>query len=98
MFNNTLKANRVSYASSGQYFSRRIDTNYRYSDVPAMLEIAAQSPGLRFTGTLGLLLRARMEGKIPALRPLLETMQRSTSFRLSQSVLKAALQQVGESA
>lgn len=57
---------------------------------------AAQTLGLAFTGTLGILLRAKAEAKIPALHPVLQLLQQRTSFWLSESVYQAALSQAGE--
>lgn len=51
--------------------------------------------GLRFTGTIGLLLLAKRQGKIPLLRPLLDQL-RSHKFHLSDRVYAAVLQQAGE--
>ena len=57
---------------------------------------AAQTLGLAFTGTLGILLRAKAEAKIPALHPVLQLLQQRTSFWLSESVYQAALRQARE--
>lgn len=57
---------------------------------------AAQTLGLAYTGTLGILLRAKVEGKVQALRPVLDLLKQRTSFWLSEPVYQAALTQVGE--
>jgi uncharacterized protein len=57
---------------------------------------AAQSLGLAYTGTLGILLRAKAERRIPALRPVLELLKHRTSFWLSDAVYQAALDRAGE--
>ena len=57
---------------------------------------AAQALGIAFTGTLGVLLRAKTEGNIPALRPVLELLAARTTFWLSQTVHAAVLKQAGE--
>ena len=57
---------------------------------------AAQTLGLNYTGTLGTLLRAKAERRIPALRPVLELLKQRTSFWLSEPVYQAALTQAGE--
>jgi uncharacterized protein len=41
---------------------------------------------LDFTGTLGVLLRAKRAGKLPALKPVLDRLTQQHSFRLSQSL------------
>jgi predicted nucleic acid-binding protein len=58
---------------------------------------AASALGIAYTGTLGVLLRAKAEGKIPALRPLLALLATRTTFWLSPPVQAAALKQAGES-
>lgn len=58
---------------------------------------AASALGITYTGTLGVLLRAKSEGRIPALKPLLELLAKRTTFWLSQPVQAAALKQAGES-
>jgi len=57
---------------------------------------AAHFLGIRYTGTLGVLLRAKEEGKLPALRPVLGLMQKRTTFWLADEVRKAALAKAGE--
>lgn len=59
---------------------------------------AAQALGISFTGTLGVLLRGKVEGKLAALRPVLELMKRRTTFWLGTSIHEAALRKAGESA
>ena len=58
---------------------------------------AALALGIGYTGTLGVLLRGKMEGKIPAMRPLLELLAKRTTFWLSAPVQAAVLKQAGES-
>jgi uncharacterized protein len=58
---------------------------------------AAVALGIAYTGTLGVLLRAKAEGKIPALRPVLGLLAARTTFWLSPAVESAALKQAGES-
>jgi predicted nucleic acid-binding protein len=50
---------------------------------------------LTFTGTLGILLRAKAEGRIPRIQPLLEHLGR-LGFRLSERTRKAILKKAGE--
>jgi predicted nucleic acid-binding protein len=52
--------------------------------------------GLRITGTVGLLMRARRQGLIPNLRTDLDRLRSETTFRLSESVYRQALLAVGE--
>jgi uncharacterized protein len=56
----------------------------------------ARSLGVPVTGTLGVLLRAKQVGTVPALKPLLDTLIAQHSFRLSRSLYEQALRQVGE--
>lgn len=58
---------------------------------------AAAALGIAYTGTLGVLLRAKAEGKIPALKPVLGLLANRTTFWLSPAVEAAALKQAGES-
>jgi uncharacterized protein len=58
---------------------------------------AAAALGIAYTGTLGVLLRAKAEGKISALRPVLGLLATRTTFWLSPAVESAALKQAGES-
>jgi predicted nucleic acid-binding protein len=57
---------------------------------------AARALGIDYTGTLGVLLRAKAEGKLAALSPALALMQQRTTFWLSEEVHRAALAQAGE--
>jgi predicted nucleic acid-binding protein len=57
---------------------------------------AANSLGIAYTGTLGVLLRAKSDGRIAALRPILDLLRQRTTFWLATDVLKAALKQAGE--
>ena len=52
--------------------------------------------GHDYTGTLGVLLRAKAEGKLAALSPALALMRQRTTFWLSEEVYRAALAQAGE--
>lgn len=56
----------------------------------------ARSLGLQVTGTLGVLLRARQVGMLPALKPVLDGLIQKHKFRLSRSFYEQALRQVGE--
>lgn len=58
---------------------------------------AAAALGIAYTGTLGVLLRAKAEGKISTLRPVLRLLATRTTFWLSPVVEGAALKQAGES-
>lgn len=57
---------------------------------------AAHALGIRYTGTLGVLLRAKSEGKLAALQRVLALMRQRTTFWLSEEILRAALAQAGE--
>jgi predicted nucleic acid-binding protein len=56
----------------------------------------ADSLGLAYTGTLGVLVRAKAEGLISEVRPILAELER-LGFRLSASARAAALKLAGES-
>ena len=51
--------------------------------------------GLRLTGTIGVLIRAKREGLVDTLRPLLDQL-RQKSFWISESLYRSALVAVGE--
>lgn len=51
--------------------------------------------GLRFTGTLGVLLRAKRSGRLEALAPILHRLD-SLGFRLASTVRAATLRLAGE--
>ena len=55
----------------------------------------AEKLGLSVTGTLGVLVRAKLDNVIPSIRPLLAKMRR-TNFRLSLKIEAEALKQAGE--
>ncbi len=57
--------------------------------------LAARLVGLKFVGTVGLLLLAKQTGKIAAVRPLLDELK-VQKFHLSDKVYQAALNQAGE--
>ncbi|WP_201747953.1 DUF3368 domain-containing protein [Chitinophaga vietnamensis] len=50
---------------------------------------------LNYTGTLGILLKAKQSGLLKALRPLLERIQ-ATNFRFSKNVFEELLKIAGE--
>ena len=56
----------------------------------------ARQMGLDFTGTVGVLLRAKRAGKLPALKPILDIMIQRQSFRLSRPLYEGVLRQAGE--
>ncbi len=52
--------------------------------------------GLDFTGTVGVLLRAKRVGKLPALKPILDLLMQQNRFRLSRGLYEKVLGQAGE--
>lgn len=58
--------------------------------------LAARVLGIPYTGTLGVLLRAKSEQRLPALGPVLDLLQQRTTFWLNDVVRAAALKQAGE--
>jgi uncharacterized protein len=59
---------------------------------------AARNLGLAITGTLGILLRAKVCGRLSALKPVLDQLIRDQNFRLSRPLYEQVLLQVGEQA
>lgn len=55
----------------------------------------AQAHGIPLIGTLGIILRARKQGRIPAARPLVDRLL-AVGSRLNGGLIEAALKQVGE--
>ncbi|HEY9047033.1 MAG TPA: DUF3368 domain-containing protein [Ohtaekwangia sp.] len=55
----------------------------------------AQSLGLTVTGTLGIFIKAKRQGLIPAVKPIL-TKLAGTDFRVSEKLLKSILDLTGE--
>lgn len=62
-----------------------------------LARLHAEALKLSFTGTLGILLRAKVEGRIPRIEPLLARLHR-LGFRLSAKTRAAVLKLAGESA
>ena len=58
-------------------------------------EVAVQL-GLRTIGILGILLRAKSAGFIPAVKPVVDALQRDAGFWLSESLRKQVLSAAGE--
>ncbi|MBE9102513.1 DUF3368 domain-containing protein [Vacuolonema iberomarrocanum] len=58
-------------------------------------KVAAQY-GLKLRGLVGLLIYAKQQGVIPALKPILDRLIEQAGFRVSQTLYKQALQEVGE--
>ncbi|CUU10469.1 Predicted nucleic acid-binding protein, contains PIN domain [Armatimonadetes bacterium GBS] len=55
----------------------------------------ARQQGVRVIGTLGVLLRAKQEGFVPAVKPLVEALQ-STGFRITPALQREVLRLAGE--
>ncbi|MEE4285084.1 MAG: DUF3368 domain-containing protein [Mariniphaga sp.] len=55
----------------------------------------AEKLNLRFSGSFGLILRAKQMGKVKKIRPLIEKIKK-TNFRFSEQLLQAVLDEAGE--
>ena len=55
----------------------------------------AQELGIQVTGTLGILLKAKKQGIIPAVRPLIRKLQ-AVNFRMGEPLITAILTEAGE--
>ena len=53
---------------------------------------------MRKTGVVGLLVRAKVEGRIPSLRRELERLRQEAGFRIADDLVRAAVEAVGEDA
>jgi uncharacterized protein len=58
---------------------------------------AAERIGIRVSGTLGTLVRAKRKGHVPEVKPLLERLRTETNFRISEQLYQRALAESGES-
>ena len=56
----------------------------------------AKSLGLKVTGVVGILLRARREGSLPSLRRALEEVREQAGFRIAEALVADVLRQIGE--
>ena len=56
----------------------------------------AEQLGLSVKGTIGVLVIARDQGLIPALRPYFERIQQQTNFHISAALLERILRDAGE--
>jgi len=52
--------------------------------------------GLDITGLIGILIRAKLEGKVPSLREELDRLRKGTGFWIGDEIYQQALQAVGE--
>jgi predicted nucleic acid-binding protein len=57
---------------------------------------AAAARGLHLIGVLGLLSRAKLEGRIPAVKPLVQRLRAEMRFRISEALLQRVLRDVDE--
>lgn len=55
----------------------------------------ANQMGLKYSGSFGLILRAKQEGLIQSVRPIIDRI-RKTNFRFSERLLESILKQAGE--
>jgi predicted nucleic acid-binding protein len=55
----------------------------------------AQQLGLRITGTIGVIVRAKLQGLIPSIKPLIDKIK-TTDFRVSEMLEMQALREAGE--
>ena len=58
----------------------------------------AEKLGLEHVGILGILFRAKADGFIPALKPVVESLQRDAGFWISDKLRNAVLKRAGEMA
>ena len=56
---------------------------------------AAKALGVRITGTLGILLKAKKQGQVTAIRPLIRKLE-SINFRMSETLIADVLVQTDE--
>jgi uncharacterized protein len=91
---------KFSFLDRGEESILRAASNLRapclllIDDLPA--RAAAKNLGFAVTGTAGILVRAKQQGLLPAVRPVMETLH-AQGFRLSTELIKAILVEVGKS-
>ncbi len=56
----------------------------------------AKSLGLKVSGVLGILLRARREGRLPSLRGVIQELQEKAGFRIGAELCAELIREVGE--
>jgi len=56
----------------------------------------AKALGIKVTGVVGILLRARREGSVPSLRRALEEVREPAGFRMDAALVADGLRQIGE--
>jgi predicted nucleic acid-binding protein len=56
----------------------------------------AEALSVKVVGTIAVLIRARLEGKIDRLQPVLDQLRTETNFRMSEAVYTQALRAVAE--
>lgn len=56
----------------------------------------ARRLGIRLTGTIGLLVEAKLKGLIPEVRSQLNRLKETSNFRFTEQLFAAALQKAGE--
>jgi predicted nucleic acid-binding protein len=57
--------------------------------------VIAEKLGLKFSGTIGFIIKAKLSGLIPSIKPYLEKI-RKTDFRLTSEIELQALKEAGE--
>ena len=88
-----------SFLDAGEESILRAASNLRapilllIDDLPA--RAAAKNLGFAVTGTAGILVRAKRQGLLPTVRPVVELLH-SRRFRLSTQLIKAILVEAGE--
>ena len=75
--------------------AEELHADYLLMDEAAGRAVALRC-GLRVIGLLGLLVRARQQGLIPAVAPLLETLERDAGFWMTADLKRRVLEQAGE--
>ncbi len=58
--------------------------------------IEAARFGLRFIGTLGVLIEAKAQGRLQEIKPVLDELKTNTGFRMSEALRARVLQEAGE--
>jgi len=73
----------------GILLARELDALLPTDD--AEVRVLAESVAVKVSGTVGLLVRAKRDGKIERLRPLLDQLRAQTNFHMSEKLYQTAL-------
>ncbi len=75
--------------------AKELEADYLLIDEHEGREVAT-AEGLKIIGVLGVLIQAKANGQIPLVRPVMDDLQTTAKFRISESLYHHVLAKVGE--